>query len=66
METLGTSILNVKKKFLTFCYMKNKITLQEFTMKSCLEASSSEDLKDISTVILQDKSKVNTKDAKRI
>jgi hypothetical protein len=41
METLGTFILNMKKKFLTFSYKKKKITLQDFTMKSCSEAPSS-------------------------
>ena len=33
METLGSFILNTKKKFLTFSYKKKKITLQDFTLK---------------------------------
>jgi hypothetical protein len=34
IETLGTFILNMKKKFLSFSYKKKKITLQDVTMKS--------------------------------
>jgi hypothetical protein len=48
LETLGTFILNMKKKFLTFSYRKKKITLQDITMRSCSVAPSSEDLKDVS------------------
>jgi hypothetical protein len=39
METLGTLILNTKKKFLIFSYKKKKITSQDFKMKSCSIAS---------------------------
>jgi hypothetical protein len=55
METLGTFILNMKKKFLTFSYKKKKITLQDVTLES--DSVTSEDLKDISKVILQDNQK---------
>ena len=34
IETLGTFILNVEKKFMTFPYKKKKITLQDINMKS--------------------------------
>ena len=33
METLGSFILNAKKKFLTFAYKKKKITLQDVNLK---------------------------------
>ena len=45
IETLGTFILNVEKKFLTFPYKKKKITLQEINMKSKLEVASGEILR---------------------
>ena len=48
VDTLGTFILNTRRKFLTFSYKKKKITLQDATMKSISEAPSLEDLKDIS------------------
>ena len=54
MESLDTFIFNLKKNFLTFSYKKKKITLWDVTMKSSSEDPSSEDLKDISKVILQD------------
>jgi hypothetical protein len=57
VDTLGTFIFNTRRKFLTFSYKKKKITLQDVTMKSISEAPSSEDLKDISEVILQDNQK---------
>jgi len=57
VDTLGTFIFNARRKFLTFSYKKKKITLQDITMKSISEAPSSEDLKDVSKVILQDKHK---------
>jgi hypothetical protein len=54
VDTLGTFMFNTKRKFLTFSYKKKKFTLQDATMKSISEAPSSEDLKDISEVILLD------------
>jgi hypothetical protein len=57
VDTLGTFIFNTRRKFLTFSYKKKKITLQDATMKSISEAPSSEDLKDISEVILPDNQK---------
>jgi hypothetical protein len=57
VDILGTFVFNTRRKFLTFSYKKKKITLQDVTMKSISEAPSSEDLKDISEVILQDNQK---------
>ena len=45
IETLGTFILNVEKKFLTFTYKKKKITLQDINMKLESEVVSSEDFR---------------------
>jgi hypothetical protein len=55
METLGSFILNTKKKFLTFSYKKKKIMLQDVKLDS--DPVTSEDLKDISKVILQENQK---------
>jgi hypothetical protein len=55
IETLGTFILNTKKKFLAFSFKKKKITLQDVTLES--DSITSKDLKDISKVILQDRQK---------
>jgi hypothetical protein len=57
VDTLGTFMFNTRRKFLTFSYKKKKFTLQDTTMKSISEAPSSEDLKDISEVILLDNQK---------
>jgi hypothetical protein len=57
VDTLGTVIFNTRRKFLTFSYKKKKFTLQDAIMKSISEAPSSEDLKDISEVILPDNQK---------
>jgi hypothetical protein len=57
VDTLGTFMFNTRRKFLTFSYKKKKFTLQDTTMKSISEAPSSEDLKDISEVILPDNHK---------
>jgi hypothetical protein len=57
VDTLGTFIFNTRRKFLTFSYKKKKFTLQDTTMKSISEAPSSEDLKDISEVIIPDNQK---------
>jgi hypothetical protein len=48
-----------------FPHKKKMMTLQDTTMRSKSIIPSSEDFKDISKVILQEK-KVNIKDAKRI
>ena len=53
IETLGTFILNVENKFLTFSYKKKKITLQDINMKSKVEVASSEDFREISKVMSQ-------------
>jgi hypothetical protein len=53
VDTLGTFIFNTRIKLLTFSYKKKKITLQDIKMKSISKAPSSEDLKDISEVILR-------------
>jgi hypothetical protein len=58
VDTLGTFIFNTRRKFLTFSFKKKKFTLQDATMKSISEAPSSEDLKDISKVILPDDQKL--------
>ena len=47
METLKTFILDMKKRFLTFCYEKKKITLHNFSMTSNLETPSSKDFKHV-------------------
>jgi hypothetical protein len=57
VDTLGTFMFNTRRKFLKFSYKKKKFTLQDATMKSTSEAPSSEDLKDISEVILPDNQK---------
>jgi hypothetical protein len=57
METLGSLILNVKKMFLTFCYKKKKITLQDFSMTSELKTPSSKDFNDTTKMILQNNEK---------
>ena len=54
IKTLGTFILNFEKNFLTFSYKKKEITLQDSTMKSYLEAPTSEYFKDISKVFSQE------------
>ena len=51
IKTLGTFILNVEKKFMAFSYKQNRITFQDITMKSYLEAPKSEDFKDILKMI---------------
>jgi hypothetical protein len=51
METLRNFILNMKK-FFTFSYKKKKTKLHDVTLES--DSVTSEDLKDISKVILQD------------
>jgi hypothetical protein len=52
METQGSLILNMMNNFLTFSYKKKNITLQNFTMNSCSQIPSFEDLKYVSNVIL--------------
>jgi len=46
MEMLGTFSLNLKKKYLPFWHNKSKIALNVFTIKSCLEVTSSKDIDD--------------------
>ena len=57
LETLGTFILNVEKKFLIFPYKKKKITLQYINMKSKSEVVLAKDFKEISKVISQEDGK---------
>jgi hypothetical protein len=52
-EKLGTFILNMENFFLMFSYKKKKRTFQDIAVKSDSIVPSSEDLKDISEVILQ-------------
>lgn len=61
MESLGSFILNMKKKFLTFSYRKKKITLQTITLNS--DSVTPKDFQDTSKVIFQE-IKSNTKYAK--
>jgi hypothetical protein len=56
LETLGSSILNTKKLFLTLSSKNMKIMLQDIKLDSNLVTS--EDLKDISNIILQDNQKI--------
>ena len=56
MKTLGSFILNTKKKFLTFSYKKKKITLQDVTLKP--NSVTPEDISDISKVISHEGKKV--------
>ena len=51
IKTLGTFILNVGKKFLTFSYNQKRITFQDITMKSEIEPQTSEEFQDISEMI---------------
>ena len=51
IKTLGTFILNAEKNFLTFSYKKKRITFQDITMKSYIEARTSQEFKDISKMI---------------
>jgi hypothetical protein len=53
-KSLGTFILNIEKKFVTFPYKKKMTTLQDITMRSKSITPSSKDFKDISKVILPD------------
>jgi hypothetical protein len=54
LTKLGTFILNMEKKFVTFPYKKKMMTLQDITMRSKSITPSSKDFKDISKVILPD------------
>ena len=56
MKTLGSFILNTKKKFLTFSYKKKKIMLQDVTLKP--NSVTPEDISDISKVISHEGKKV--------
>jgi hypothetical protein len=64
-KNLGTFILNMEKKFVTFPHKEKMITLQDTTSEP--DSVTLEDFNDISKVILQEnKKKNNAKDAKRI
>ena len=54
LTKLGTFILKMEKKFVTFPYKKKMMTLQDITMRSKSLTPSSKDFKDISKVILPD------------
>ena len=56
METLGSVILNMKKKILTFSYKKKKITLQDINLKP--NSVTPEDIQEILKVIFQEGKKV--------
>ena len=51
IKTLGTFILNAENKFLIFSYKQKRITFQDITMKSDIEAPTSQEFKDISKMI---------------
>jgi hypothetical protein len=53
-KNLSTFILNMEKTFLTFYYKRKKMTYLDIAMKLDLIVPSSNDLKDISRVILQE------------
>ena len=55
IETLGSFILNMKKKFLTLSHKKKKIMLQDVTLKP--NSVTPEDIQEISKVILQESKK---------
>jgi hypothetical protein len=54
LETLGSLILNLEKKFLMFSYKKKKIKLHDVLVKSD-SISTSKDLDQISKIVLSDK-----------
>ena len=54
-KNLGTFILNMEKKFVTFPHKEKMITLQDTTSE--LDSVTPEDFKDISKVILQENQK---------
>jgi hypothetical protein len=54
LETLGSLILNLEKKFLMFSYKKKKIKLHDVLVKSD-SISTSKDLDQISKILLSDK-----------
>jgi hypothetical protein len=54
LTKLGTFILNMETKFVTFPYKKKMMTLQDITMRSKSITPSSKYFKDISKVILPD------------
>jgi hypothetical protein len=56
-KNLGTFILNMEKKFVTFPYREEKMTFQDTTMRTKSIISSSKDFKDISKVIPQENQK---------
>jgi hypothetical protein len=56
-KNLGTFILNMEKKFVTFPHKEKMITFQDTTMRSKSIISSSKDSKYISNVILQENQK---------
>jgi hypothetical protein len=56
-KNLGTLILNMEKKFVTFPRKKKMMTFQDTTMRSKSIIPSSKDFKDISKVILQENQK---------
>jgi hypothetical protein len=56
-KNLGTFILNMEKKFVTFPYKEKMMTFQDTTMRSKSIIPSSKDFKDISKVILQENQK---------
>jgi hypothetical protein len=56
-KNLGTFILNMEKKFVTFPYKKKMMTFQDTTMRSKSIIPSSKDFKDILKVILQENQK---------
>ena len=66
IKTLGAFIKNAENKFLTFSYKQKRIPFQDITMKSDLEAPTSEDFKDISKMISHDNHKSEQKKQKEV
>jgi hypothetical protein len=56
-KKLGTFILNMEKKFVTFSYKKKMMTFQDTAMRPNSIIPSTKDFKDISKVILQENQK---------
>jgi hypothetical protein len=63
-KNLGTFILNMEKKFVTFPYKEKMITLQDTTSEP--DSVTSEDFNDISKVILQENKKTMQRMQKKL
>ena len=59
-------ILNAENKFLTFSYNQKRITFQDITMKSDIEAPTSEEFRDIAKMISRGNQKSKQKKQKEV